>query len=391
MGKKWARLSGWMAGRGRRRSATRSSAWARQVQVEIADVAGGLDVAMLTTSLPPVVAQAHSAAISRHLAEARSAIDRRRWYLPRNPVDWWRGTSVEQAYRSIHAARVFLAQMIPEPDAAALVPDAVARVTLSLGPTDPRRLEVEKLAVQEDEKLKRAELVHALDMGYSAADEYHGRIRAFRNVLLAAALLIASFMLVFVVAVASHAEDVPLCFHPDVKAAEATQQSAQLNASTGILPQRDVCPSGESRPAGPPHPASAADVWIIAGLGLLGGALASAVSIRKITGSSTPYDVPVALALLKVPTGALTAVAGILLLGGNFVPGLSDLDSQRQILAYALVFGYAQQLATRFIDDRATTLLSRLPSKYSTTPPAHSMNPDAAMPGTTTTSTTSTA
>jgi hypothetical protein len=41
------------------------------------------------------------------------------------------------------------------------------------------------------------------------------------------------------------------------------------------------------------------------------------------TSSAAPYDVPLALALLKVPTGALTAIAGILLLGGGFVPGLS--------------------------------------------------------------------
>ena len=114
-------------------------------------------------------------------------------------------------------------------------------------------------------------------------------------------------------------------------------------------------------------------MWIVAGLGLLGGALASAVSIRKITGGMTPYDVPVALTLLKVPSGALTAVAGILLLGGGFVPGLSDLDSQRQILAYALVFGYAQQLATQFIDKRAETLLAQVPSKHAKNPPTKSI------------------
>jgi hypothetical protein len=50
-------------------------------------------------------------------------------------------------------------------------------------------------------------------------------------------------------------------------------------------------------------------------------------------------------------------------LGGGFVPGLSELDSQRQILAYALLFGYAQQLGTRFIDDRAQSILDSLPSK----------------------------
>jgi hypothetical protein len=102
---------------------------------------------------------------------------------------------------------------------------------------------------------------------------------------------------------------------------------------------------------------------IVVGLGLLGGALAAAFAIRNVRGSSTPYDIPIALALLKVPSGSLTATAGILLLGGGFVPGLSELDSQRQILAYALVFGYAQQLATRFIDDRAQSLLNSLPSK----------------------------
>jgi len=83
--------------------------------------------------------------------------------------------------------------------------------------------------------------------------------------------------------------------------------------------------------------------------------------------------VPLALTLLKVPTGALTAVAGILLLGGGFVPGLSELDTQRQILAYALVFGYAQQLATRYLDDRASTLLAEVPSKHNPRPQTRSL------------------
>jgi hypothetical protein len=118
-----------------------------------------------------------------------------------------------------------------------------------------------------------------------------------------------------------------------------------------------VCPSGDKK-----HPSSG-DVLIVVGLGLLGGALAAAFSIRSIRGTSSPYDVPIALAVLKVPSGSLTALAGIVLLGGNFVPGLSELDSQRQILAYALVFGYAQQLATRFIDGQAHAVLNSLPSK----------------------------
>ena len=71
---------------------------------------------------------------------------------------------------------------------------------------------------------------------------------------------------------------------------------------------------------GTPLPPSELDIWIVAGLGLLGGGLASAVSVPKMSRTAAPYDVPLALALLKLPTGALTAVAGILLLGGGFVP-----------------------------------------------------------------------
>ena len=93
----------------------------------------------------------------------------------------------------------------------------------------------------------------------------------------------------------------------------------------------------------------------------MGGALSGAFAIRKLSGQSTPYGVPVALSLLKLPSGALTAIVGILLVRGEFVPGLSQLDNQPQILAYAFFFGAAQQVATRFVDERAREVLGRVP------------------------------
>jgi len=124
------------------------------------------------------------------------------------------------------------------------------------------------------------------------------------------------------------------------------------------LNRRAASPTGRTGPSG-------GDIVIIARLGLLGGALAAAFAIRTLRGTSTPYDVPIALAALKVPSGALTAVAGLLLLRGQFLPGLSALDTQQQILAYALVLGYAQQLFTRLIDRRAQSILDGVPSKDS--------------------------
>jgi len=98
-------------------------------------------------------------------------------------------------------------------------------------------------------------------------------------------------------------------------------------------------------------------------MGLLGGALAASIAIRRIEGTSTPYDVPVALAWLKIPLGAFRAVLGIVAIRGGFVPGLSVLDSQQQILAYALLLGFAQQVFTRVLDDKAQSLMRSVPSK----------------------------
>jgi hypothetical protein len=121
---------------------------------------------------------------------------------------------------------------------------------------------------------------------------------------------------------------IPLCFTP------------------GATP---VCPTGD-RP-------SSTDFWLIEVVGLVAAAVGGAVSLRTIRGTSTPYSLPVALALLKLPTGALTAILGLLLMRGEFVPGLSALDSSAQIISWAIVFGSSQQLFTRLIDQQANSVL----------------------------------
>lgn len=56
--------------------------------------------------------------------------------------------------------------------------------------------------------------------------------------------------------------------------------------------------------------------------GVVAASVAAAASLGRIKGTSTPYNVPVALALLKLSTGGLTAVLSLLLMRGEFVPGL---------------------------------------------------------------------
>jgi len=294
--------------------------------------------------------QASTDAINRLLKTARAATQQRRWLRWRGFMDRWRGTSVGRAYQSLHAAEIFLVDLLSDEDIDALVPRILARDVTELDRDDPRRSQIEQL-LNATSSSKRACVKSALTYLYDVADQAYVRVRDFRNVLLVSAALITILMTVFVIAVGNNPDTVPFCFTP-------SQTTSTTDAASGDAPAQ-VCPSGQSAP-------SSRDVQLIAGLGLLGGALSSAFSIRKIRGSSLPYDIPIALSLLKVPSGALTAVAAILLLGGDFIPGLSELDSQRQILAYALVFGYAQQLATRFLDQQAQDILSNVPSKEQT-------------------------
>jgi hypothetical protein len=312
-------------------------------------------------------ARASATAVAELVDLARnSTARRRRWPKWRPLLDRWRGTSIQQAFQSLHAAEVFLVDLLPDAEVDAAVPDVVAKARAVLDRDDPRLAEVEKLPVLPPGPVKRIALQSAMRLTYEAADQMYVRVRDFRNVLLTSAALIAILMSALVGVVALAPTAVPLCFRPSAVTRTDSPAPAPL-----------VCPSGEGRRA----PARG-DAALVAGLGLLGGAIAAAFAVRNIRGTSTPYDIPMALALLKVPSGALTAVTGLLLLRGNFIPGLSQLDSQPQILAYAILLGYAQQIGTRLIDSQAQTILGGIPSKdpdAKSPPPA---TPPAAPPPT---------
>ncbi|HET6625075.1 MAG TPA: hypothetical protein VFG63_01685 [Nocardioidaceae bacterium] len=259
--------------------------------------------------------------------------------IPTRWAIWWRGTLIEAAYQNLHAAEALIVRLYDPDEVDAEITEAVARVEAGLNRDDPRRTEARLILQMRPESRKRLELSKLVEIGYAAADRQHSRLRSFRNRILASSALISLFLVVFVVAVAFDPTSVPICFQPN---------------SQGPM----FCPTGGDG-------ATSGDVLVVALLGLMGGALAAAVAMRNLRGTSTPYEVASALAVLKVPFGALTAIGALIALRGDFIPGLSALDSQGQILAYALVFGYAQQLLTGLIDKQAQTLLEHVPSKDS--------------------------
>jgi len=94
--------------------------------------------------------------------------------------------------------------------------------------------------------------------------------------------------------------------------------------------------------------------------GLLGAVLTGVRFVAQRTvASSVPLSTTRSFqALLKGAVGTLAAVLGLLFLRAGVVPGFTQVDTQSQILAYAVVFGAAQEFITRLIDQRSNTLLS---------------------------------
>jgi hypothetical protein len=281
-------------------------------------------------------AREHTAqAVTDFLANAEEAIKpRRAWFHGRSPLDHWRGLSVVRAYENVHAAEIFLVDLYDKEQLGNLVPSVVKRAEAVLDQEDPLREHLDSLRKEPlDVDACRPRITQTMRAAFQAEDQIYLRLRTFRNLVVKSTVLLVAAVAVMVWLVATHPRSMPLCFVPN---------------------QSMICPSG----AGQPSPD---DIMIVAGLGLLGSAAAAAFSIRTIQGIPTPYEVPAALAFFKLPLGAFTAVTGLLLLGAGFVPGFSELDSQRQILAYALAFGYAQQLVSRLIDERARAIVGRLP------------------------------
>jgi hypothetical protein len=230
---------------------------------------------------------------------------------------------------------------------------------------DPRRRAAETELLQGPPgRQRRAAFRNAVRIGLELKDQQHDRVRAFRNIVLTATAGLMFLVVVLSVVGAVKPDALPLCFGGPPTTVAQGQPAAPTPGPAGI-----ACPSEEA----PPTPGirqrrlpAPGDVSLVALIGLMGGGLSAAVAIRHLHGSTTPYDIPVTLSLLKLPSGALSAIVGLLLIRGESVPGLSQLDNQPQILAYAFLFGIAQHLVTRLVDRQAQDILGKLPSKEPT-------------------------
>jgi hypothetical protein len=330
----------------RRRAARHYEWWVAYVSAEITVFADQLAMARAARDLDEP-SQATAGQVQARLQLARAALERPKGLTAR--WDRWLGAPIDAAFVNLHAAKTLLVDLLPDPEIDAMAPTAARRLLTVLPVSDPRRSQLAWLLRSPRPEVRRAALRDALQIGYRESDRRYARIRSFRNVLMLSSVLLTALTIAIAALSAWRPGLLPLCFHPP----SPTQAD--------VL----VCPSGV---APEPFPL---DATLVALLGAMGGAVSAVQAVRYVGHTSTPYAVPAALALLKVSTGAATAILGLLLLSAGFVPGLSQLETQPQILAYALVFGFAQQLFTRFVDQQGAALLSEVPAR----PRAESVEP----------------
>ena len=333
----------------------------------------------------PLSCEVLSASVTSHITAARDAAKSaaldpgRRWHGPR-----W-GALRERALSNLDAADAQLLAAASDEHVLGQMPGLLRQVQSHLVPSDPRRQEMERIArclglkdadppvagaparpthrtqleVVHEERRK---IVAASRAATSAALREQVRVRDFRNVLLATIVFMWALVALLATAGAARDDLVPLCFAP--------QEGQEVTI---------VCPTGQSPPItldeGAVAPAdldeevarttTRLDTALVLLVGLTAAAVAAAAALSGMRGSSERNRLLFLLTMLKLPTGAVTAFLGLLLVRGEFVPGLSALDTPGQILAWALVFGYAQQLFTRLVDQQGQAVLNdvRVPDR----------------------------
>jgi len=288
------------------------------------------------------------------LDDVRKALDRARQAAESGCNQWaqWHGRPISYAFTNLHNAEVMLARHAPADELDDRLVPAMARIKATMRSRDPRRIALEgrlrairrrtdhdndgQPSAAQAVAMKQAVLASAIESSYSVMDSYYARLRSFRNVVWMVTVSVLVLAAGLVVLGGASPDALELCF--DEPAGDG-----------------NVCPTGAA-----PH---RIDALVISVLGATGGAISAVIAITRMRGGQTPFQVPLALALLKPPFGAVTALAGLILIHGQFIPGLTNLDSEGQILAYALFFGIAQQILTGFVDRRAHDLVSEVPQR----------------------------
>lgn len=164
------------------------------------------------------------------------------------------------------------------------------------------------------------------------SDNLQREARGLRNALMVASFV--TFLVLVVLGVAHVAKEniIDLCI---------TKAGSKMACPVGVSPHRF-------------------DVFAVELAGMLGGLLSIIIPLATGERIKTPYRVFNQQLAFKLLAGAASAVGGVLLIESGVIEAIK-LDSTTAILGYAVVLGFAQQIATGAIDRTANSLAKQTP------------------------------
>jgi hypothetical protein len=302
--------------RGPRQQWRPRSVWREQARSRLADLRVQLDELPFD---PKSNSQFRDA--RRQLEEAMRIVD-----TPCRLRCMWNGVDVEATWVRIHAIDAAVIRLAEPQLVKAKLPGIVADGAELLGDDHPRVAALRELSTRPKWDAHARECIaHSVKAVYEASDSENTRLRSFRNLLLAGALTLAFIAIVLAfVDIAS---------------------PSSLGLSAAIAGNR------------------APNVLVVEVLGLVSASLVGALALRRMQGTSTAYGVPMATMLLKLPAGALTAVAGMLMIKAGIAGPALVASTDAHVMGYALLLGASQQSITGLVDRQAQKVLNGVSSK----------------------------
>jgi hypothetical protein len=322
--------------------AKRSSIWGRsiwriEVGARVDEMANRLDAveqhdrASGSATQADEPRKAAKAVVEASLDKARKALEEKQAFWD-GLVSWWTGETITTAWEAVHEAEVRLVRLEDDEAVRANLPWLLAWIQSAMEKGKKRSSYEEELESQEK---KGAQLDRTLiEQVYRAVivtnSDRYSNLRTFRNNLILVTVLLGGLICVLAAWHALNPGFVTLCSAED---------------SNGIAQCIDGSNSHRS------------DVALVALVGAVGGLLAIAFGLAKTETPPSRYDPRIWQILLKPVAGAATALAGVLFVQSDLLIGPASSRSESLFLSYAVIFGFSQQLFTRFIDKRAGALI----------------------------------
>ncbi|WP_234312134.1 hypothetical protein [Streptomyces griseus] len=309
-----------------------NSSWSQRSTAHIADLQGQINRLRNQVSDPDTEFLKKAEA---HLEAARRSLRRK------SRRERFTGHASDKALANIHEAEVAILRILPEADLQWRGLPVLVQARLHLHQDDLRLQHLEQGLGGGSGQVtaeQRELLVGTLHAAYQAEEAERAKVRSFTQLVCAATTVMAFIALGFALWA---------LVEPDVGARFCFPENPGDPRSA-----LTVCPLGDEP--------TWEGVWFIEFVGTLAAAVAGAVSLRQVRGTAGPYHVATALLLLRLPVGALTAVIGVILLSGQFFPGLTGLDTSNQIIGWAIAFGILQEAVTRSVDRQGQLLLENV-------------------------------